>query len=334
MAEMLRAIYWSLRMDNAFGVSKPNALSDDVLELLQWHADHAPDLTADIATLRAWQEEVGRRYSLPYVEVAAVVDHAVHGGTHPASVRIYSPAPAISDAAIFFVHGGSWMLGSVNSHDRLCRQICHATGLTVFSAEYGLAPENPFPHQSDDCALIYDWVRNNASNFSVNSDRLIVCGDSSGANLVAVLVHDLKHRGAALPLAQILIYPSVALCWHRSYPSWGDYGKGFLIGENSLVRTLKYYLRDEKNIEDPRASPILFSDFSGQPPALVLTADHDPIRDGGRSYASRLIDAGVNTRFIEFKGTIHGFLSFGLPQTAVQNAIDELKKFIHEMNIR
>jgi acetyl esterase len=171
-------------------------------------------------------------------------------------------------------------------------------------------------------------VRLNAGALDIDPERLIVCGDSSGANLVAVICHELRARGDRMPLAQILIYPSVALSKHRGYASWDRYGKGFLIGENSLVRTLKFYLPDAPDIEDPRASPLLYPDFSGQPPALVITADHDPIRDGGREYAAKLVAAGVDTRFVEYPGTIHGFMSLGVPNDAAGHALGTIRDFV------
>lgn len=315
-------------MDDVISDARHAELSSEVRELLDWHARNAPPLETDIADLRAWQDAVGARYDIAPGRVGSVQDVEVDGTHRPAALRVYRPENETSQSAIFFAHGGSWMLGSVESHDNLCRRICHATGLTVLSAEYGLAPENPFPHQTEDCLRIYQWVRTHATDLSIDPDGLIVCGDSSGANLVAVLCHELRARGAPMPLAQILIYPSVALSKHRSYASWQTYGKGFLIGENSLARTMKLYLPNAADIEDPRASPLLYPHFTGQPPALVITADHDPIRDGGREYAGRLIAAGVDTRFVEYPGTIHGFLSFGIPSHAVERALLEIEEFV------
>ena len=315
-------------MDTSATSALHAGLSAEVRALLDWHARHAPPLDADIAELRAWHDVVGARYGIAPAPVGLVRDIAVDETHHPASVRVYEPIEGATRAAIFFAHGGSWMLGSVDSHDGLCRRICQATGLTVLSAEYGLAPENPFPHQTEDCIRIFEWVGAHGRELGIDPDALIVCGDSSGANLVAVLVHELQKRDAALPMAQILIYPSVAMSKHRSYASWKTYGTGFLIGENSLVRTMKLYLPNDTALKDPRASPLLYDNFSDQPPALVITADHDPIRDGGREYAAKLIAAGVDTRFVEYPGTIHGFLSYGIPQRPVEDALREIGTFV------
>lgn len=308
------------------------ALSPEVRELLEWNASRALPADAGIDEIRAANTAMNDRYGIAHVPVQTVRDVAVDGTHSPAFLRIYEPlgANGRTRPAIIFFHGGSWMLGSVDSHDSLCRQICRETGLKVLSAEYGLGPENPFPKQTEDCCAIYDWVSNNRAALDLSKNGLILCGDSSGANLVAVLTHELKSRGADLPLAQILIYPSVALNRHRQYQSWKDYGTGFLIGESSFVRTLRYYLGREEFLDDPRASPILYPDFSGLPPALVLTADFDPIRDGGRDYAARLVSAGVATRFVEYSGTTHGFLSYGLPADQTQRALSDIKEFVEQ----
>lgn len=305
------------------------SVSSEVRDLLAWHSSHPLPLDAPIESLREQHRTVNRRYQIEPAEVAGVRDVPIAGTRAPAFLRIYE-APEVERTAvtILFFHGGSWMVGSVESHDALCRRICRATGARVLSAEYGLAPENPFPHQTGDCIAIHDWVCRHRDELGMGDDEIILCGDSSGANLVAVLTHDLKARKAVMPLAQILVYPSVGLYKHRTYPSWQDYGTGFLIGESSLARTLRYYLRSEDDLVDPRASPLLYEDFTGLPPALVMTADFDPIRDGGREYASRLVEAGVATTFVEYPGTTHGFLSYGVPHAQAGRALRDVGAFV------
>lgn len=309
------------------------ALSKEVRDFLEWNAENSLPPDADIAAIRARHRMETDHIQIDTVPVAHVRDVEVEGTHAPAALRIYQPQAEVrkDGPAILFFHGGSWMMGSVQSHDSLCRQMCHMTGLPVLSAEYGLAPENPFPKQTEDCITIYDWVCENRNGLGVDLSDIILCGDSSGANLVAVLTHDLKARNLPMPLAQILIYPSVALSKHRQYQSWKDYSTGFLIGEPSLVRTIKYYLNSEEDLVDPRVSPLLYEDFTGLPPALVLTAEYDPIRDGGRDYVARLVDAGVRTRFLEYPGTTHGFLSYGVPKAEAFEALSAIAEFTTEI---
>ncbi len=309
-------------------------LDPDVREILEWNAQHSAPQSADIAELRRRHTEMAAVFDVAPAQVAGTTDLAVPGTRQPASVRIYDPVETYvdgEDAAIFFAHGGAWIVGSVESHDNLCRQICAATGVKVISADYGMAPENPFPHQAEDCIRVYDWVLSQAEDLGVKPAKMILCGDSSGANLIAVLSHELKGRNGVMPIGQVLIYPSVALSKHRSYPSWKTYPTGYLIGETSLARTIEHYLRDEADLNDPRVSPLLYDDFSGLPPALVITAEHDPIRDGGREYAEKLISAGVATRFIECPGTIHGFMTYGKPWSEIERALGQIKDFAHQM---
>ena len=309
------------------------ALSTEVRDFLEWNAANALPLDAGIEDIRARQRKESDRYQIEAVAVGRVRDIKITGTHAPASLRIFEPREEDrkEGPAILFYHGGSWMMGSVDTHDGLCRQICKGSGLPVLSVEYGLAPENPFPHQTEDCITVYDWVCENRDRLGLGKGSdLLLCGDSSGANLVAVITHDLKARKLPMPVAQILIYPSIALFKHRQYQSWKDYGTGFLIGESSLARTLKYYLRSEEDLIDPRASPLLYEDFVGLPPALVLTAEFDPIRDGGREYAKRLVDAGVQTRLVEYPGTTHGFLSYGLPKKQALEALQAITQFTAE----
>lgn len=308
-------------------------LDPEVREILEWNAEHAAPQSASIAELRRRHTEMAAVFDIVPAQVAGTKDLTVPNTRQPASIRIYDPVETCAggeDAAIFFAHGGAWIVGNVASHDNLCRQICAATGVKVISADYGMAPENPFPHQTEDCIRIYDWVLSQAENFGIKPEKIILCGDSSGANLVAVLSHDLKSRNGVMPIGQVLIYPSVALSKHRDYPSWKTYPTGYLIGEASLARTIEHYLRDEADLTDPGVSPLLFEDFSGLPPALVITAEHDPIRDGGREYSEKLVAAGVETHFIECAGTIHGFMTYGKPWEEIERALGQIKTFVHQ----
>ncbi|RPE72164.1 acetyl esterase [Pacificibacter maritimus] len=308
-------------------------LDPDVREILEWNAQNAAPHNASVAELRRRHTEMAAVFDVVPAHVASTTDHTVPNTRQPASIRIYDPVETCTGgdgAAIFFAHGGAWVVGNVESHDNLCRQICAATGVKVISADYGMAPENPFPHQTQDCICIYDWVLSKAADFGIKPEKIILCGDSSGANLVTVLSHELKGRHGDMPIGQVLIYPSVALSKHRDYPSWKTYPTGYLIGEASLARTIEHYLRNEADLTDPRVSPLLFEDFSGLPPALVITAEHDPIRDGGREYAEKLISAGVETHFLECPGTIHGFMTYGKPWTEIERALRQITTFVQQ----
>lgn len=159
---------------------------------------------------------------------------------------------------------------------------------------------------------------------------MFVCGDSSVGNLATVLCHDLIETDFPQLKAQLLVYPSVALCRHTQYRFWKTFGGGqYLLGDVTLSRIKKYYLSTPKDINNPRVSPILFQDLGGMPPALIIAAECDPIRDNAREYAGRLINAGISVQYLEFPKTVHGFISLGTPRDTALRAISDIGSYVH-----
>lgn len=305
-------------------------------ELLDWVSQHQPAQNASISELREWTQRFEYRFRLPDVEVGSVHDEFVTVGDESIRLRLYRPlSENHSDGlqpGIVFIHGGSWIQCSIDTHDGLCRHLCNTTGAVVASVDYRLAPENPFPGQLDDCRKAYEYIMAQSDRFKLDPSLMFVCGDSSGGNLATVLCHDLIGKGFPEIKAQLLIYPSVALCKHPQYPSWKTFGGGrFLLGDVTLSRTKKYYLRAPEDINDPRVSPILIRDFKGMPPALIIAAEYDPIRDGVREYAKRLIDAGISVQYAQFANTVHGFISLGTPRDKALRAVSATGTYVRSI---
>lgn len=222
-------------------------------------------------------------------------------------VRLYVP-PGEEDhvtGALVWLHGGGWVLGSIDGHDDLCRALCRGSGHRVVSVEYRLAPEDPFPAGLDDTRTSLRWIVEHADSLGIDPARVAIGGDSAGANLAAVVAHD-----PPVPLCQqVLVYPVAdARGGSDSYLAWGD---GHFLTASGMAWFVDLYLSGGVgDPSDPRVSPLLADTaaVAASPPTLVIVAECDVLRDEGVAYARRLSEAGVTTSLVEFAGQIHGFV--------------------------
>jgi acetyl esterase len=238
-------------------------------------------------------------------------DLAVAGPAGEMRLRRYAPAEhgAKAEAAILFMHGGGCVLGDVDTHDVFCRALCHDTGATVFSLDYRLAPEHPFPAAVEDTVAALTWLSHEATTLGVDAKRIAVAGDSAGAGLAAVALHETKGQLAAPVRAQALIYPALDL--RGRLPSRTELAQQFPIPHDMIQWFFGHYFGIAWPCADPRAIPSLYEDYAGLPPALIITAGHDPLRDEGADYARTLAAAGVPVDYQCYEGTIHGFMNMG-----------------------
>jgi acetyl esterase len=238
-------------------------------------------------------------------------DHTVPGPAGAMRLRRYVPAEqgAEAKAAILFMHGGGCVLGDVETHDIFCRALCHDTGATVFSLDYRLAPEHPFPAAVEDTVAALTWLSREAAALGVDAKRIAVAGDSAGAGLAAVALHETKEQLAAPVRAQALIYPALDL--RGRLPSRTELAQQFPIPHDMIQWFFGHYFGIAWPCADPRAIPSLYADYTGLPPALIITAGHDPLRDEGADYAKTLAAAGVPVDYQCYEGTIHGFMNMG-----------------------
>jgi acetyl esterase len=221
------------------------------------------------------------------------------------AVRAYRPVSGEVLPALVYFHGGGWTIGDLDTHDVLCRQLANGARCAVFSVDYRLAPEAPFPAAVEDCVAATRHVFSNAEKLKVNPSQVAVGGDSAGANLAAVVA---LHR--QMPLAfQLLIYPATdQRCDTESHRR---NGAGYLLTREGIEFFRGCYLPEKEHWADWRASPLLASSHADLPPAFVLTAGYDPLLDEGRAYAERLAKAGVEVAYREYSDMVHGFLLFG-----------------------
>ena len=243
--------------------------------------------------------------------------------------RAYRPLAADAGARLplmLYFHGGGWCVGSVDTHDVFCRELCNAAGVSVLSVDYRLAPEDPFPAAVDDAWLAYRWALMHASDIDCDSGCLILGGDSAGGTLALATALWARDSGLPAPALQCLIYPCAEVFSDR--PSRETYGDGFFLDKETLVWFFERYLRHPGDALDWRASPILADDLGGLPPVCLVTAGCDPLLDDCVALAETLEASGVPVRHHHFGGMLHGFVTLGKMFAQSHEAVDSLARSI------
>ena len=247
----------------------------------------------------------------PAPQIGAVRD-VLTEGAQAIPLRVYRP-PGVSDSrrlpVLVYFHGGGWVIGDLETHDVLCRQLTAEAGVSVIAVDYRLAPEHKFPAAADDAWAATRWIAAHAAELGVDADRLAVGGDSAGGNLAAVVALLAREAGGPRIALQILLYPVTDLVSESQ--SYADLADGYMLTRDSMRWFRAQYLAREQDAADWRVSPLRAPSLAGLPPALVVTAGYDPLRDEGEAYARRLREAGVSVDAISFGGMIHGFVPMG-----------------------
>ncbi|MDQ6629601.1 MAG: alpha/beta hydrolase [Pseudomonadota bacterium] len=245
--------------------------------------------------------------------VAEIVELAAPGPAGDISLRFYRPVRRSDDAralpVLVYFHGGGWTIGDLDTHDVLCRQLANGSACAVVSLDYRMGPEHRFPAAVDDCMSATRWVRDHARELGLDAGRLAVGGDSAGGNLAAVVAISARDAGDLAVAYQLLIYP--ATDQRRGHASHTSNGKGYLLEVATMDYYHDNYIDSAAADLDWRASPLLCKDLSRLPPALVLTAGFDPLRDEGLAYADALVAAGNRATYVCFDRQIHGFITMG-----------------------
>jgi acetyl esterase len=257
-------------------------------------------------------------------QVADVTDRTAAVEDGHITVRVYTPDGAGPHPAHLYIHGGGWFLGTLDQFDMAARAICDGAGCVVASVDYRLAPEHPFPTGAEDCYAALRWLVDNAAELNVDASRVSVGGGSAGGNLAAVVALMARDRGGPQLVFQVLEIPVTDLT--LSHPSIEENAEGYMLTRAGMETAVTFYTPDPKDRTDPYASPLFAQDLSGLPPALVMTAEFDPLRDEGEAYAKRLEAAGVPTTLRRWEGQIHGSQGFDKVMPA------EAKEYIDMVN--
>ena len=261
------------------------------------------------------------------IELPSVVDRTIPGPGGEIPVRVYRPSDEQGLPVVTFFHGGGWVFGNLDSHDHLCRVLASKAECVVVAVDYRLAPEAPFPAAVEDAWPAVEWVSANADELGVDADRLAVVGDSAGGNLsavVSVMARDVEHVEV---IKQVLVYPVTDATCDR--PSMTENAEGYFLTRTGMDWLHGQYAGDDVDPRDPSYSPI-FADLEGVAPAVVITAEYDPLRDQGAAYAEALGHAGVEVDYACYDGLFHGFFSMDLMIEKAGEAQDQVAAALRE----
>jgi acetyl esterase len=267
-----------------------------------------PELRQQLRTMVALMDEPAP--ALPRIE-----DIRIPGPAGEIPARIYAPrAGGAPLPVVAYFHGGGWVQGDLETHHGLCARLARHAGVLVVAVEYRLAPEHKFPAAVEDCLAAYRWLRSHGPDLGGDPARVAVAGDSAGGNLSAVVSQLAAAGGTPVPTCQVLIYPAVDFSLETD--SHRELADGHVIPRDRIAWYTEQYLRGEADKADLRASPLRAPRLAGQPPAMIVTAGFDPLRDEGRAYGERLREARVEVVHREFPGQIHAFVSLtkAIPQ--------------------
>lgn len=266
-----------------------------------FQAMSVPEARAFIDSMRAFDGDVE--------DVAHVEPVTLPGPAGDIPARLYRPAADGPLPLLVYFHGGGWVIGGLESHAGVCRSLANASGCATLAIDYRLAPEHKFPAAVDDCYAATSWAVAHAATLGADPARVAIGGDSAGGNLTAV-VAQLAHDRKGPPLRfQLLVYPATDARYDT--PSYYENATGYFLEAEGMRWFYDHYLRDDADRSDPRASPLRAAHLRGLPPALVITAEFDPLRDEGEAYATRLREAGTPVTLTRYDGMIHGFFALG-----------------------
>lgn len=255
------------------------------------------------------------------VAVAAVRDRKLPGTAGEIPIRIYTPEGRAPFPVLAWFHGGGFVIGGLASHDGVCRELCVESGCLVVSVDYRLAPEHRFPAAPDDCYAATRWLAEHGAEIGADPTRIAVGGDSAGGNLAAVVALMARDRGGPNLRHQLLVYPVTDHSFETR--SYGENAEGYMLTRDMMQWFWGHYLTDASQGRNPLASPLRAKSLEGLPPATVITAEFDPLRDEGEAFAERLIAAGVRTHLTRYDGVFHGFFSMA-------NVIDRGRRAVEQ----
>lgn len=296
----------------------------------QMAANPAPKLwELPVADGRALYVAMSQMLEPQGVPIGKVENLTVPGPGGQIPIRVYTPmGGGTVQPAIIFYHGGGWVIGSLETHDALCRQLANAAGCKVVAVDYRLAPEHKAPAAFDDAFAAAQWIESNAAELEIDANSLAVAGDSAGGNLAAAVALAAKQKGAPKLSFQLLIYPTLQM--RADTQSMKQHAEGYFLEKKTMDWFYDQYLAADSDLNDPRLSPLAATDLAGLPRAYIVTAGYDPLRDEGKAYAEKLNRAGVAAVHVNYDGMIHGFFNMTAAVPAAKQAIADAAAALKE----
>ena len=259
-------------------------------------------------------------------KIFSIQDRYIPGPTSDLHVRIYRPNDQKDLPALVYFHGGGWVVNFLDIYDAELSSLANKSGSVIIAVNYQKAPEHPYPIPFDDCYATYLWVHENASNLGISTGKIGVGGDSAGGTLAAAVAQKTRDTLGPHLAYQLLIYP----CTERNFDtdSYTTLATGYGLSRQGMQWFWDQYLQGHDHDKDPYACPTTAKDFSNLPPAIVVTAEFDPLKDDGVKYARLLKEAGVQTFYKDYKGMVHGFAILGSITKTAEVAIDDCARII------
>jgi len=254
--------------------------------------------------------------------VASANDREVASADGSIAVRIYQPEGKATGCLVYF-HGGGFIMGSLDTHDQICRELCVGARSVIVSVDYRLAPEHPFPCGLNDGETVLRWVAGHAAELGIIPGKIMVGGDSAGGNIATALTIRMRDGNGPYVHGQVLLYP-VTDAPQPYKPSYIDNAIGYSLTRDDMLRFWRDYAGAASAANDPEIYPLRADSLSGLPATFVITAEFDPLRDEGNQYAQRLIDAGVPTTLTQYDGAIHGFIRLGADLRLAKEALQQV----------
>ncbi|HEV2487268.1 MAG TPA: alpha/beta hydrolase [Terracidiphilus sp.] len=310
-------------------ITRSERLDPEVRALIETMDAQAPPRieSMSVAEARRTRAEGFKKNGGPPAVLARVEEALIPGPAGAIPARVYSSAVGGLRIGMVYFHGGGFVIGDLDTHDSMCRALARDSGAVVIAVGYRLAPESKFPAAIEDAHAATVWIAENAEKLGIDAQKIAVGGDSAGGTLATVVAMRCRDAGGPVLAAQVLLYPVIDLSRFDT-GSYLEFAEDYMLRRSAMQWFASHYLGAAENARNPEASPLLARDLSGLPPALVITAEFDPLRDEGEAYAERLAEAGTAVTAKRYPGMIHGFAAMLGVLEGGRTAIREAGEFI------
>lgn len=291
-----------------------------------------PDLNADEKILDVHRKIINAAHPHVLRPFYKIWDHKIASSDHEIPVRIFSPKVSGTFPVLLFFHGGGWVVGNIDSYDKVCTNMAEITQQVVVSVDYRLAPEHRFPAGLDDCYLVAKELFHHTGLFDITPDQITLIGDSAGGNLAAAVSLMARDRGEFSPKKQILLYPTTYNDHSPTSPfaSVEENGTGYLLTSKRINEFMGLYLKSEDDLQNPYFAPLIAEDLSNQPDTLIITAEYDLLRDEGEAYGKKLVEFENKVEMHRMGGALHGFMSLNKGFAHVKKAYKHINRFLKQ----